>query len=224
MTWTPTAPTHSRAGAVGAPASAVEAVILALTRNRARYVRALRRRLPSDSDADDVFQDLAIRAMARASGLKSPDKAEAWISVLIRNETVNWYRRSAREKRQAEAAAEVAYTTGPADDPPLVQWGCLLAVVGDLPPAQGALIGQIDLGGAAPSQIAAAEGLTRNALNVRLHRARRALTRGLKGACATCPLGDFGRCSADRTGAGTLLADEPRSFAPATPALRRRPI
>jgi RNA polymerase sigma-70 factor (ECF subfamily) len=161
-----------------------------LAGERPRQTRGLTRRLPAGVDAEDVWQDAAVKALHNAETLTQVRSPTAWMTVVLRRLVVDRYRRAARERRAADALAAEPPAV-PDDTPDLVlPIACMTGALGDLKPEYGEILAQTYLRDQAVRAVAERLGVTANNAGVRLHRARGALRAALAAKCQACPLED----------------------------------
>ena len=159
----------------------------ALLDGRGAFLGFLTKRLGSRADAEDVLQEFSIRVLARKGQLREAGRMDAWLYAILRSTLNDHYRRSARRGRLTDAVArEPKEWTGEAPDQLARLCTCPGGLISDLRPADAELIRRIDFGEDDREAVAADLGLSRNALGVRLHRARAALRNALVGHCGTC--------------------------------------
>ena len=82
---------------------------------------------------------------------------------------------------------------------------CHEGLISELRPAESELIRRIDFGEEDRETVAADLGLTRNALGVRLHRARTALREALTAHCGSCCREDREDCSCPPRGCANVV-------------------
>lgn len=159
----------------------------ALLDGRGAFMGFLVKRLGNRADAEDVLQDFCIRVLARKDQLRDVERMDAWLYTILRSTLNDFYRKGTRRNRLAVAAArepEEWVADAPAQMARLCT--CHGGLISDLRPADSELIRRIDFGEEDRESVAADLGLSRNALGVRLHRARAALRDTLIGHCGAC--------------------------------------
>ena len=163
----PTAPAPDRAALVGRLVGAHRAELLAFARGR----------VGDRTAAEDVVQQAAARAVAKAHQLRDEASGRAWLFRITRHVL-------AERPRRVQAAEVELDDDGPAaDDDGGDGCACVLAQVGALKPEYAALLSRVVIEGQ-PVKAAAAElGITTNNAMVRLHRARAALRDQLRSHC-----------------------------------------
>jgi RNA polymerase sigma-70 factor (ECF subfamily) len=143
----------------------------------------LRHRLADPAQADDLLQDVFIKAMRQGHGFCTLDNPRAWLFQVARNVLVDHARRS----RPALAIDEVADTlAAPADEPPPAVdalTDCLARVLDELTPEDADILRACDLQGQVVRAYAQAQGLGLPAAKSRLLRARHRLRDRMTAAC-----------------------------------------
>jgi RNA polymerase sigma-70 factor, ECF subfamily len=149
----------------------------------------LRHRTGDAALADDVLQEVFLKAAGQGTSFCSFENPRAWLYQVARNALVDQYR-TARplDEMPDELIAEEASTTAPVDA--LAE--CLERVLAELPPGDAEIIRRCDLQGMKLQAFADAAGLTLVAVKSRIQRARRRLRQLLVGNCKVL-LDDAGR-------------------------------
>lgn len=159
----------------------------ALVDGRAAFFGFLAKRLGSRSDAEDVLQDFYLRVLAQKDQVRDVERMDAWLYAILRSTLNDFYRKSARRGRLADAVArEPVVSAEEAFDQLERLCGCSGGLIAELRPADAVLLQRIDFGDEERAGVAADLGLSRNALGVRLHRARAALRDALIEHCGPC--------------------------------------
>lgn len=159
----------------------------ALLDGRAAFLGFLMRRLGNRADAEDVLQEFCIRVLSRRDQLRQVERMDAWLYAVLRSALNDHFRKTARRGRLAEAVAREPETWAEdaADEMSRI-CTCPGGLISQLRPADADLIRRIDFGEEDRASVASDLGLNRNALGVRLHRARTALRAALMGHCGPC--------------------------------------
>lgn len=168
----------------------------ALVEGRRAFLGFLAKRLGNRTEAEDVLQEFCIRVLARKDQLRDVERMNAWLYTILRSTLNNHYRKTARRTRLAGAVArepEEWVADAPAQMARLCT--CHSGLISELRPADAELIRRIDFGEESRGMVAADLGLSRNALGVRLHRARTALREALMNHCGECCREDRDDCS-----------------------------
>jgi len=172
--------------------------------HQAELRRFLRHRAASDAEADDLLQDVFLRALRRANGLCGIDNPRAWLFHAARNLLIDRLR-LARDQVPLpdDLAAEPAPVTPPVES--LSQ--CLPRALSELSAQDREAITLCDIQGMTQQQFAQRIGLSLPAAKSRVQRARARLKSHLTAAC---------QVSLDA--AGQVSGFVPRSPLGATPA------
>ena len=167
-------------------------------------VRRLSARLVGDADADDVTQEVMLRAARHLAGQGFSGEPWPWLEIVTRRLAVDHYRRTGRvEPADGDTLTELA---GISDDDPseaAVRADLrhrLSRALHRLPPADRAMLIRHEVDGATVASMAVPLGMTANALRQRLFRARRTLAHhyeqlggvgvGSRGLAVVAPLRD----------------------------------
>ncbi|MEU4193444.1 RNA polymerase sigma factor [Kribbella sp. NPDC026611] len=140
------------------------------------------RRCDNAEDAADVAAETFAIAWRRLSAVPDGDEARLWLYGVARKVLANHRRRAGRRRDlSARLAAEVAevYEEQPRDDGELAVVGRAFRA---LPPADRELLSLVAWEGLGTGEIATVLGCSRNAVRIRLHRARRRLSHALSNA------------------------------------------
>lgn len=162
------------------------AVIAGLVDNHRRFLAFLQKRVGTRADAEDILQEAFVRGLPRAGEIRDEDRAVAWFYRLLRNAVVDHWRARAALDRRLDVLAREATEAAP--DPELEGeiCRCFESLLPTLKPEYSAILREVDLNGRRTVEVAAEQGVTPNAVMVKLHRARRALRGRLEQACRTC--------------------------------------
>ena len=172
------------------------AVYQRLLAGKQEFLGYLRRRLGSHDEAEEVLQNFSLKVIRSSQSAGNEEKINAWMGQVLRNTLIDHYRRRAvRQRAEAAYAVEMAILeqfneADPGGDP----YRCLHAALPRLRPDHAEILRRADLEEEPRSCIGMDLGLTTNALNVRLHRARRALRKELETSCPSCRDGSFMDC------------------------------
>lgn len=187
------------AGRLGASVAdaAVRRTLLESHRNLLRF---LQRRLRDETEAEEVLQRFALRALEKASGLRDVRTVRGWLGRILAT-TIADYQRGAVARRRREVAMDPSITEALAVEPDLdldqAVCDCLYKLLPTLKPEYAEVIWRADLLGEPRERLAVSLGTTVNNVTVRLHRARQALRTRLEQMCLTCPTHGFLDCSCE---------------------------
>ncbi len=143
----------------------------------------LRHRVADDAAADDVLQDVFVKAMRQGQGFCSLDNPRAWLFQVARNALVD----RARTAHPHEPFADALTATAPPDEaavaPVDALAGCLARTLAELADDDQAILRACDLAGQTQRAFAQAHGLSLPAAKSRLLRARQRLRERLTRVC-----------------------------------------
>ena len=158
--------------------------------NEAELRGWLRHRLGEAVDADELLQDLFIKAMREGERFCAIANARAWLYEVARNALADRFRLA---RKTVELPDDLA---GETDEIATIDSlaACLPRVLGELHPADREVITLCDLEGLPQDEYARRKGLTLPGAKSRIQRARRRLREQLTHACRV-RLDDAGRVS-----------------------------
>jgi len=143
----------------------------------------LRHRLADADAADDVLQDVFVKALRHGQGFCTLDNPRAWLFQVARNALVDRVRTAHATEPlpdgPAEPVAPLPETMAPVD----ALANCLTRSLGELSPDDAAILRACDLEGHTVRSFADAHGLGLPATKSRLLRARQRLRDRLTTAC-----------------------------------------
>jgi RNA polymerase sigma-70 factor, ECF subfamily len=143
----------------------------------------LRHRLGDASAADDLLQDVFVKALRQAQGFCALDNPRAWLFQVARNALVDRARTSHPHEslpdEPTESTLSVTDPLAPVDE----LADCLSRVLLELPADDAAILRACDLQGQTQAAFAKAVGLNLPAAKSRLQRARKRLRDRLVQAC-----------------------------------------
>ncbi len=165
----------------GAPAFAC--VAAAWQAHEAELRGYLRHRLSDSDAADDVLQDVFVKAMRQGQGFCTLDNPRAWLFQVARNAVVDRLRTS----HPHEALTDEMADTTPVDVQPAAPVDalaeCVARTLSELSTEDSAILRACDIEGQTQRAFAQAQGLSLSAVKSRLLRARRRLRERLTVAC-----------------------------------------
>lgn len=157
----------------------------ALLANLQTFVAFARSRVGDPQLAEDVVQDSLVKALGAADPPATAEDSVTWFYRILRRSIIDLYRRDAARGRALERFQhELPETPDDEDEKALCQ--CFRRLLPAVPPPYRELLQRIDLDGEDAAMVAAELGLSRNNLNVRLHRARGHLREELSRNCRAC--------------------------------------
>lgn len=168
-----------------------------LLAGRQEFLSYLRRRLGSLDEAEDALQNFSLKVIRAAQSLGQEEKINAWMGQILRNTLIDHYRRRAvRQRAETAYAHELSITVAAPDtDQSTGSCECLHRALPRLRSDHAEILRRADLDEEPRARIAADFGLTTNAFNVRLHRARQSLRHELETSCPACRDGIFLDCA-----------------------------
>ena len=143
----------------------------------------LRHRLADAAAADDVLQDVFLKAMRAGRGFCTLNDPRAWLFQVARNALVDRLR-ATRESEPLEAHEQhLAAPEGEAIAPVDALSECLLRVLSELTPEDADVLRQCDMAGTTQRAYADQQGLSLPAVKSRLLRARQRLRERMARVC-----------------------------------------
>jgi len=129
-----------------------------------------RKRLSDPELAADAVQDSLLKALKAADQLHDEESVKAWFYRILRRTIIDLYRRrDARGRMLAELEQEL--NSPPDSEEERVVCACMERLLPTMAPQYADLIRRLDLNEETPEAVAASLGITKNNLNVRIHRA-----------------------------------------------------
>ncbi len=153
---------------------------------RAALLGYLRRRVDSDAVAEDLLQDALLRALRAAPALRDEARLVPWFYRILENAVTDHYRRRGVRQAVLDPDADASDAAALAPEEEAVLCACFRALLPTLTPAYAEVIDALDLRAEAASAVADRLGISRGALKVRHHRARRQLRDRLETTCRSC--------------------------------------
>jgi RNA polymerase sigma-70 factor (ECF subfamily) len=144
----------------------------------------LRHRLSDHDDADDVLQDVFVKAMREGQGFCTLGNPRAWLFQVARNALVDRLRTSHPHEALTDQLSETTPLINSEPMAPIDALAdCLSRTLGELPAEDAAILRACDLEGQTQRAFAEADGLSLPAVKSRLLRARRRLRERMSQAC-----------------------------------------
>ncbi len=172
-------------------------IVEALVENRHRYIAYLMTRVGDQAIAQDLFQDLCVRAIERSSSLRDSDLASHWLYRVMYSVLIDYLRSNkARTQREGMYAIESHVLQGDIDTPDeeMKTCSCAALLLEKLSPEDRTLLQKIDMLDEPRDVVAQGTGISRQTLRVRLHRARQALRSMVLRTCGECSDTGFREC------------------------------
>lgn len=143
----------------------------------------LRSRVPSESDADDLLQEVFVRVLEKISSLRHANRLESWVYQVARNAIADFYRR--RSPPPAEPVEDVAdpYEESSSGNQNRAVAAWLSLMIGALPATLREAVRMYEIDGLSQSEIADRLNISLSGAKSRIQRARRQLEQLLLGSC-----------------------------------------
>ena len=156
-----------------------------LLENVREFTAFARKRLRDPELAADVVQESLLKALRSPDQLRDEDNAKAWFYRILRRTIIDLYRRrDVRDRALEDLERELDGVQN--GDEERVVCSCMERLLPRMAAQYSELIRRIDLNEENSDLVAAELGITKNNLNVRLHRARQQLKRRLEENCRVC--------------------------------------
>ena len=139
----------------------------------------LRHRLPVSADADDMMQDLFIKALVQGAQFCTLSNARAWLFEVARNALAD----RLRIKREMVELPEDLVAERTDTDTVAQLSACLPRILSELAAADREAIDLCDLDGMSQADYAAYAGMSLSAAKSRLQRARQKMRQKMISAC-----------------------------------------
>jgi RNA polymerase sigma factor (sigma-70 family) len=156
-----------------------------LLENVNEFVRFAGKRLGDPELAADAVQESLLKALKAGDQLRDEESAKAWFYRILRRTIIDLYRRRDARGRTLEDFGR-EFNSAPDVDEERVVCACMERLLPTMTPQYAELIRELDLNEGDPQAIAAKLRMTKNNLNVRLHRARQQLKQRLEENCRVC--------------------------------------
>jgi RNA polymerase sigma factor (sigma-70 family) len=153
--------------------------------NVKEYVGFARKRVSDPELAADAVQESLLKALKAADQIRDEENAKAWFYRILRRTIIDLYRRRDAQDR-ALAELEHELNAPPDVEEERIVCACMERLLPMIAPRYADVIRQLDLDEKSPEAVAETLGISRNNLNVRLHRARQQLKQRLEETCRVC--------------------------------------
>ena len=173
----------SLAGSDADTGSSAEQAVLDLLRVEEPALRGvIRRYVHDDSVVDDLFQEVSLKAVTRLDQLRERSRMRGWLFRVARNASLDWLRAQARRPNKTELVADLdpdtnEYARNPLDRlcPVKERLQAIESAMDDLPESQRLVLHLRLRDGMDHAAISQHLGISRQAVEVRLCRGRKAL-------------------------------------------------
>ena len=153
--------------------------------NVKEYLGFARKRVSDPELAADAVQESLLKALKAADQIRDEENAKAWFYRILRRTIIDLYRRRDAQDR-ALTELEHELNAPPDVEEERIVCACMERLLPMLGPQYADVIRQLDLDEKSPEAVAETLGISRNNLNVRLHRARQQLKQRLEETCRVC--------------------------------------
>lgn len=167
----------------GVPSGAFACVATAWQAHESELRAYLRHRLADLDVADDVLQDVFVKAMQQGQGFCALDNRRAWLFQVARNTLVDRWRTTRPHEPLTDELADIVPVASQPVAPVDALADCLSRTLGELAAEDAAILRACDLQGETQAAFAEAAGLGLPAAKSRLQRARKRLRDRLIQAC-----------------------------------------
>jgi len=144
----------------------------------------LQSRVPSDSDADDLLQDVFVRVYENLGSLRQAGRVESWVYQIARSAVTDFYRRRGpRPADEVEQVADLQFDPGSGVNQNRAVGAWLALTIDELPPTLRDAVRMYEIEGLSQAEIADRLGLSLPGAKSRVQRGRRQLEELLRGSC-----------------------------------------
>lgn len=176
-------PSDATTAGAAAPAGAFSCVSAAWQAHESELLGYLRHQLADADTADDVLQDVFVKAMRQGEGFCRLDNPRAWLFQVARNALIDRARVNRLQVPLDEVGQEIEAPAPEALAPVDALASCLERTMAELPAEDADILRACDLEGMTQRAFAEARGLTLPATKSRLLRARQRLRDRLTTVC-----------------------------------------
>lgn len=157
----------------------MKCVETAWSAHRAELMRFLRHKLGEEGQAEDLLQDVFLRATQHLETFCAVNNRRAWLFQVARNAVIDYY----RKHRPSDPLPDDLAAAAPEDDPLAPLCTCLVNQIEALPPADREALKLSELDGVPQKDVARAQGLSVSGAKSRVQRARVKLRDLIVDAC-----------------------------------------
>ncbi len=174
---------HRPAGHAAADGRPFGCVSAAWAAHEAELRAYLRHRMADADAANDLLQDVFVKAMRQGQGFCTLDNPRAWLFQVARNALVDRLRTAHAHEPLSDTLAESLVAPLEATAPVDALAGCVARTLAELPASDADVLRACDLEGQTQRAYADAHGLSLPAVKARLLRARQRLRDRLTQVC-----------------------------------------
>lgn len=161
-----------------------------LKRSATRWIASHGLGLP---EAEDVFQQAILKAVASPTSTEEPEKVTSWFYQILRNTLTDEFRKMSSEKRKIDAfSAEVLPELDAETEENLCR--CVESIMADLPAGEKTILEKHFFEGKKFKELSAEFHQSEGAIRVKALRAREKLKDSLKKCCGMTRLEDAKDC------------------------------
>lgn len=176
-------PQPAKAPAARVPVASLPCVVAAWQAHEGELRGYLLRRLQNVDSADDLLQDVFLKAIRHAGRFCAVVDRRAWLFQVARNALIDRQRTTHAHEPLTDDLADALPDEPDPQRPVDALAGCLARTLAELSAQDASILRACDLGGQTQRAFAAAHGLSLAAAKTRLLRARRRLRERLTCAC-----------------------------------------
>ncbi|WP_170325620.1 RNA polymerase sigma factor SigZ [Ruegeria arenilitoris] len=147
---------------------------------RASLLAFLRSKVSNQDDADDLLQEILLKAHEGMSGLGKVESLKAWLFQIASNTITDYYRSKGRHK--PIHPDDLWYNELDQDDQHVLE-NCIAPFINALPAEMGELLHKIDLQGVSQKSHAAELGVSYSTLKSQVQAGRRQLRKLFEDCC-----------------------------------------
>ena len=163
------------------------APVATLLENQRAFLAYLTRRVGDRQLAEDILQDAFAKALQRTDEVPADEGVVPWFYRLLRNATIDQFRRRGAASRGLEAfAREIDLRVSPEPELGAEICACVTRLAATLKPEYAEALKVIDIDGIPVKAYAGQRGLSPGNAGVRVFRAREALKKRVVESCGVC--------------------------------------
>ena len=163
-----------------------DTVIGGLVNNHGRFRSFLTKRVGNESDAEEILQRSLSKALEHSPLGTKEESILGWFFQVLRNALIDHYRSESVREKAVDALTHSAQIEADLHTLQDEVCECMKDLLPTLKHEYAEILRRVDLEERPAEQVAKSLDITRNSLDVRLHRARKALKTSLIKACGTC--------------------------------------
>ena len=174
-----------------------------LVENHREFLLFLQRRVGRRDLAEDILQEAFARGLTKLESLRDGESVVPWFYRMLRNATVDHYRRTqSADRALALFAEEIETSEEPSETMRDEVCRCVVRLAETLKPDYAEALRRIEVDGISVSAFADEKGISKSNAAVRVFRAREALRQQVAASCGTCAEHGCVSCTCGRTEPG----------------------